>query len=129
MPQPELKKYFRTKKRLNETKAKEIDEECSSKLREENFSVQSLLPKIKVEAVCTTDDPADCLDYHHQLSKSGSELKMYPSFRPDKSYALDDPSAYNDYLDRLSATSRTPINSFDDLIDSLRSRIKFFNEL
>ncbi len=125
----ELKNYFGIKKLLNETTAKEIYEECSLQMQDENFRVRPLLTKMKVEVVCTTDDPADGLEYHQHLSKSSSELKIYPSFRPDKSYASDDTLVYNDYLDRLSAISKTPINSFEDLIDSLHSRIKSFNEL
>ena len=125
----ELRNYFGAQELLNETTAKRIYEECSSQLREESFRVRPLLKKMQVEVVCTTDDPADDLEYHQLLSKSTSDLKMYPSFRPDRSYASEDPWAYNDYLDRLSATSKTSINSFDDLIDSLHSRIKFFNDL
>ena len=125
----ELKNYFGITKLLNESTAKEIYDECTARLQQEDFRVQSLLTKMNVEVVCTTDDPTDNLEYHLQFAKQSIGFKMYPSFRPDKCYTSDDPVAYNNYLDLLAEVSKTSINSFDDLIDALKKRMKFFNEL
>ncbi|HEV8512365.1 MAG TPA: glucuronate isomerase [Cyclobacteriaceae bacterium] len=124
----ELKNYFGITKLLNETTAKEIYEECTSKLQQEDFRVQSLLSKMKVQVVCTTDDPTDNLEYHQKFAKQNGPFKMYPSFRPDKCYSLDDLVAYNKYIDLLAEASSTHIHSFDDLIEALKKRIKFFDE-
>src|SRR5690348_7274046 len=125
----ELKNYFGITKLLNESTAKEIYDECSAKLQQEDFRVQALLTKMNVQIVCTTDDPTDSLEYHIQFAKQNSGFKMYPSFRPDKSYTTDDPGAYNNYLDLLANVSATAIHSFDDLISALKKRMKLFNEL
>jgi glucuronate isomerase len=125
----ELKNYFGVDKLLNKETAKEVYEHCSSLLQQEDFSVQSLLKKMDVEVVCTTDDPADSLEYHQQFGGQQGSLKMYPSFRPDKSYTVNDARQYNDYIDRLGHTANTTIYSFDDLIDALRKRMNFFMQL
>jgi glucuronate isomerase len=125
----ELKKYFGIQKLLNENSSEEIYEKCSSQLAQHDFSVQSLLKRMNVEVVCTTDDPTDTLEYHRAFSNNSSGIRMFPSFRPDKCYALADPAAYNQYIDQLSAISKTPVQSFDQLLSALAARIQFFNDL
>lgn len=125
----ELKRYFGIEKLLDEPTAKEIYNHCNELLNQDDFRVQSLLSKMKVEVVCTTDDPVDNLEYHQDFASQGASFKMFPSFRPDKSYATHDPEAYNNYLDRLSDKSGITINTFDNLIEALRKRILFFDQL
>ncbi|NOT76357.1 MAG: glucuronate isomerase [Cyclobacteriaceae bacterium] len=125
----ELKSYFGITKILDESSARDIYDQSSAMLQQEDFRVQGLLAKMNVQVVCTTDDPIDSLEYHQQFAKQGTALKMYPSFRPDKAYATENPVAYNEYLEKLAGASNTSINSFDDLISALVNRIKFFNSL
>jgi glucuronate isomerase len=122
----ELKNYFGVRKLLNEQNAREIYDECSTMLHQDDFSVLSLLSKMNVEVVCTTDDPVDSLAHHQQFAKAASGLRMFPTFRPDKAYATEDAVAYNAYLGKLSEVSGTSIRNFDDLILALKKRIDFF---
>lgn len=124
----ELKNYFGVTKLLDGSTAREIYDECSALLQQEDYRIHGLLEKMNVEVVCTTDDPIDNLEYHAQHAKSGSKLKMFPSFRPDKAYAVDDPAVYNQYLEKLGIAAKRTISNFDDLILALSERIKFFNE-
>ncbi len=50
--------------------AKEIYEYCNQKLQTPEYRVHGLLKKMKVEVICTTDDPADSLEYHQQIESS-----------------------------------------------------------
>jgi glucuronate isomerase len=125
----ELKNYFGIDQLLNENSAREIFEKCNSQLQQEDFRTQSLLAKMKVEVVCTTDDPADSLEYHQQFAKQTVSLKMFPSFRPDKSLIANDISEYNKYLDLLAQVSKKSIHSLDDLLQVLKDRMLFFNQL
>jgi glucuronate isomerase len=125
----ELKRYFGINKLLNESTSREIYEQVASSLQEQNFRTQSLLTKMKVEVICTTDDPADDLSYHQQFAGQQSTLKMFPTFRPDKAYATESPANYNSYLEVLSTTSKVRIDSLDDLLQALENRIDFFDLL
>lgn len=125
----ELKNYFGVTGVLDETTAKEIYDECSASLQHDDFSVQSLLKKMNVEVVCTTDDPIDSLQYHMQFNKQKSPMRMFPTFRPDKAFAVETPKVYNDYLEKLGAAAGTSIHSFDDLLSALKNRIEFFDSL
>lgn len=125
----ELKRYFDVHALLDGNSASEIYDHCTNLLQQEDFHVQSLLKKMKVEVVCTTDDPIDSLEYHTQFASQVTAFKMYPTFRPDKAYATGDPQAYNSYLEKLSHRASVAINTFDDLITALLNRMDFFQSL
>jgi glucuronate isomerase len=122
----ELKAAFGVDKLLNPETAREIYDICTAKLRTPEFSARGLMRKFLVEAVCTTDDPADNLEYHIALKNGGFETKVLPTWRPDKAMAVENPKEYRAYLDKLSEASGVAINQFGDLLDALRKRHDFF---
>jgi glucuronate isomerase len=125
----ELKNYFGVRRLLDESSARSIFDESSAFLRQDDFRVRPLLTKMNVSVLCTTDDPADDLGYHQLFAKENAGFKMFPTFRPDKSYQVDDAQVYNQYLDKLSHAAGIAINQFDDLIAALKKRIDFFASL
>lgn len=124
----ELKTAFGITKLLKPETAKEIYDECTSKLRTPEFSARNLMKRYKVEVVCTTDDPIDSLEYHLALKKEGFEIKVLPTWRPDKAMAVENPKTYRAYIEKLSEVSSVSISDFSDLISALRKRHDFFAE-
>ncbi|WP_017256809.1 glucuronate isomerase [Pedobacter arcticus] len=122
----ELKKPFGVKKFLNEKSAKEIYEHGNQLLAQKDFSTQGLLKQFNVKMVGTTDDPTDSLEHHKALIDQGFEIKVKPSFRPDKSFAVADAVTYRAYIKKLSAVSGIQITDVESLIAALRNRIEFF---
>jgi len=125
----ELKTCFGIDKVLNPDTAKEIFDECNAKLQLPEYSAKNLMRRYKVEVVCTTDDPIDSLEYHKQIKESGFEIKVLPTWRPDKAMAVESASAFKTYIDTLSSVSGIKINSFKEIIDALLVRHKYFEEL
>jgi len=123
----ELKRYFGIDTILNEKSAPEIYEAVNLQLQTSEFSVQGLLTKMKVEWVCTTDDPADSLEYHQSLQKQSFPVNVLPTFRPDQSAAIHDPAAYKIYLEKLGRAANISISSRSHLLDALKSRHDFFH--
>ena len=122
----ELKTAFGITELLNPETARAIYDECTAKLRTPEFSARSLMKHYNVEVVCTTDDPADSLEHHLTLKNEGFEIKVLPTWRPDKAMAVENPTNYRSYVEKLSQASGITINKFADLIDALRSRHDFF---
>ncbi|KQS32833.1 glucuronate isomerase [Dyadobacter sp. Leaf189] len=124
----ELLRYFDVDILLNKDTAREIYEECSAKLKQPDFSVKSLLNKMNVKVICTTDDPTDSLEYHKLIEKSGFNIKVLPTFRPDKAMLLiDSPEDFNAYLEKLAASSgKSSISDYNDLLAALQNRHDFF---
>jgi glucuronate isomerase len=125
----ELKNYFGIDGLLDGTTAQEIYNRCNGMLQQKDFKVQNLLRKMRAEVVCTTDDPIDSLEYHKQLAGKNTGFKMYPTFRPDKVYAVGDNTTWLQYLEKLESVSGTSIKTFPDLVQALQSRVDYFQSL
>lgn len=126
--QLELARYFGITELLSPATAKGIYEKASSLLQTNEFTIRSLLRKMKVELVCTTDDPADTLE-HHKALKDSFGIRVLPTFRPDNSIKTEDPEKFKAYLEKLGEASGFEINTFSKLIEALDSRHRFFHEM
>lgn len=124
----ELLRYFDIDILLNKHTAREIYEECSAKLRQPEYSVKSLLTRMNVKVICTTDDPTDSLNYHSAISESGFDIRVLPTFRPDKAMLLiDSPEDFKQYLAKLAQAAGTgEITSYEALLAALQNRHDFF---
>ncbi|MDD3489928.1 MAG: glucuronate isomerase [Paludibacter sp.] len=122
----ELKTAFGIEKLLSPKTAREIFDECNEKLASPEYSARNLMRKYKVETVCTTDDPVDTLEHHIKTRNDSFEIKMLPTWRPDKAMAVESASAFRSYVEQLAAVSDTKISAFDDMILALRKRQDFF---
>jgi glucuronate isomerase len=125
----ELKTAFGVEKLLSPKTAREIYDECTAKLQTPEYSARNLMRKYKVETVCTTDDPIDSLEHHIKTKKDGFEIKMLPTWRPDKAMAVESPAGFRAYVEQLSKVSGVTILAFDDMILALRKRQDFFAEM
>lgn len=124
----ELRRPFGIRKLLDPSTAGEIYDQCNEMLSTPEFSARNIMRTMNVELVCTTDDPADSLEHHIKIREDGFEIRVLPTFRPDKAMAADDVSEYNGYLDRLEAASDISITRFDDLVAALKKRHDFFHD-
>lgn len=126
----ELKTAFGIDKILNPQTAREIYDECNDKLlNDPNYTARGFMRRYHVETVCTTDDPVDSLEYHKQVKDSGFEVKMLPTWRPDKAMAVEIPADFRAYVERLSEVSGVAISKFQDMIDALQKRHDFFESM
>ena len=123
----ELKRYFGINELLDQNNATEIYNNCSEQLSKSSHSTRGLLKQMKVEVVCTTDDPIDSLIFHDK-NKTNEDVKLLPAFRPDKAYAANNSDTYNQYLDALEEVTNIQIRSFADLKNALENRITYFHE-
>lgn len=125
----ELQRYFGVTDILNPNSAKAIYNQCSELVNSPAFSVRSLLRKMNVETVCTTDDPTDSLEYHQQIAAEGVDIQVIPTFRPDKAMAVENTEVFNSYVAKLEAAANKSISTFDDFMGALQNRHDFFAEM
>ena len=125
----ELRRYFGYEGVLNGDTAQEVWELCNQKLQEPAMSARSLIANSGVTLVCTTDDPADSLEWHQQLAQDSSfPVKVLPAWRPDAAMGLERPE-YLDYLQRLGQAAGVEIRTYADLKEALLSRMAFFDKM
>jgi len=123
----ELARYFGINELLSPATAENIYSKASSLLTSGEYNVKSLIRRMNVEVICTTDDPADNLVYHQNLKKSFS-TRVLPTFRPDNILKTSDPDGFKSYVNILEKASRCEIRNFETLITAIESRHSYFHE-
>lgn len=120
----ELARYFNINILLQPSTSTEIFEETNRQLK--NLHPKQLLENMKVEMICTTDDPIDDLSNHKKIAHSGEGPQVFPGFRPDRIFGIAQDN-YLDYLGSLSTTAENDITDLDSLLEVLRSRVAYFH--
>ncbi|MCR5416026.1 MAG: glucuronate isomerase [Pseudobutyrivibrio sp.] len=123
----ELQRYFGIDTPLNPDTAQEIWDKCNALLQTKEYSVRNLLRMQKVSVLCTTDDPIDSLEWHRKLREDNFEIKVLPSYRPEKAIAIEK-DTFVDYIYRLNQVSEKKIMDVKTLIDILCDRLDYFIE-
>jgi glucuronate isomerase len=124
----ELARYFNITELLSPATATLIYQKASELLQTKDFSTRSIIRRMKVEVVCTTDDPTDNLEHHLKL-KNSFEIKVLPTFRPDNVIKTEDPEKFRSYIHKLEQVSGIEIRNFDTLLEALDKRHLFFHEM
>ena len=115
----ELKRFFGIDEILSEKTCKSIWDRVNECLQKDEFTPQELIKRSNVKVVCTTDDPADTLEYHQALK--GFSTKILPTFRPDKAVEIGK-ETFLPYIESVG------IKSYPALLKWLSARIDFFHE-
>jgi glucuronate isomerase len=125
----ELRPFGVTDRLLSADTAPAIWEECNARLAEPDFTARGLLRRMQVEVLCTTDDPADSLEFHAAMAADPApRLSVRPAFRPDRALAVEDPAAFTAYMTRLGRAANVEIRDWRSLLEALRSRHEHFHQ-
>lgn len=126
----ELKKPFGITDRLlcPET-AESIWNHCNYLLSQKEFSARGLLRQWNVVVLCTTDDPADSLEYHRRLSQEKNlNIRILPGFRPDRALAVEQPEKFNLWLEQLAGSAEMEVKDWTTYLMALKKRIDAFHQ-
>ncbi|MBT2290457.1 glucuronate isomerase [Paenibacillus albidus] len=123
----ELQRFFGVHDLLNEANAPKIWNEVNRQLQEQGFGARDLIVKSKVTTVCTTDDPADDLEYHKQIKALPDfNCNVVPGFRPDKALEINR-ATFKPWVAQLSAAAGTAIKDYNGFLEALESRVRYFH--
>lgn len=125
----ELKRFFGYEGVLNGDTAQEVWDLAEAKLADPSMSCRNLVRQSNVRLICTTDDPADSLEWHKKLAADDSfEVTVVPAMRPDGALSIEKPG-FGAYVDRLAAAAGQEISSFADFKRALSARFDFFAQM
>ena len=125
----ELKNYFGITTLLDSNSSKVIYNEATTLLQKPEYSVRNILRKMNVKVVGTTDDPTDDLQFHKKIKDDNFEIKVLPSFRPDKATEIEKGPAFVDWIKKLEQSVGFSITDYSKLIKALNDRHDFFHEM
>jgi len=106
---------------------KAIWDRANAKLARYDMRPQSLIRRMNVESMCSTDDPIDSLEHHRALDGSPLAGVVRPTFRPDKTMNIfkDD---WRDYISKVEERVGERFTHIGDLIGALQKLHDFFAE-
>ncbi len=122
----ELQRYFDIDDLLMTNTSRQIYDKATDLLQTPGYTVRSLLQKMKVEVVCTTDDPAENLPYHDRILGENLDIIVLPAFRPDRCLHIDQGATFINYLEKLGNVSGRSIRNLTDLFGVLEERMQYF---
>lgn len=122
----ELQRYFDIDDLLMTNTSRQIYDKATDLLQTPEYTVRSLLQKMKVEVVCTTDDPAENLPYHDLILSENLDITVLPAFRPDRCLHIDQGATFISYLEKLGNVSGRGIRNLTDLFGVLEERMQYF---
>ncbi len=126
----ELKRYFDIDEQLNEDTAPKIWEKTNEMLQLPEFSPRSLLGKMNVHVICSTDDAVDTLEEHRKLAgEDFNDFVMFPTFRPDNAMKIEDPASFVKYVKKLESVSGISITGFSTFLEALKQRHDHFDKM
>lgn len=126
----ELQRFFGFEKPLSAKTADEAWEICNKKLANGKMGAKDMITSSNVKVICTTDDPADNLQYHKEIAADKNfAAKVYPAFRPDKAVNIEK-AGFSQYItEKLEKTYGSKIENLDELCNAFVSRLDFFESL
>ncbi len=127
----ELRRPFGVEDLLSPATARGVFDRCNERLKEDGFTALGLLRSFRVAVVCTTDDPVDDLRHHARLAeRRDPDARVYPTWRPDRIFAVEDPGAFNAYVAKLEqASGMTVSGRFPSLLEALKARHDAFDAM
>jgi glucuronate isomerase len=122
----ELRRHFGIETLLEEATAEGIWEEAGRQLAHGDLSTRGILARMNVEAVATTDDPADGLEAHEAIHRAVAAgeftVRVVPTFRPDAAMRVHDPRRLGPWVARLSERAGVAADTFPGLVAALEIR-------
>ena len=108
------------------------DEDLSANEKIQNdpkFCPRGMMEHYNVKIVCTTDDPADSLEWHKVVKDDPTaKTRMLPTWRPDAGMNID-AATWKAYIEKLASVAEMPITCFAELVAALQKRHDFFETM
>ncbi len=124
----ELKRYFDVSTILNPDTADLIYHQTNELINTPENRVRSILQKMNVEVVCTTDDPTDDLTHHKKIGDDEFDVTVLPAFRPDKALMVEKGKSFRKYIKSLGKAAGIKINDLSTLLAAFEQRMDYFHE-
>ncbi len=124
----DLKRRFGIERPVSKKTADYIWEKTKEKLKEEEMKPVKLLKKMNVEIMCTTDEPESLLKYHKKARKDIKDIKILPTWRPDKYMKIESKEWKNNVIE-LGRVYNQNISNFNDLLEVFQKSHDFFEKM
>jgi glucuronate isomerase len=123
----DLRRRFGINELISKQTAEDIWDKTSALLEDETMSPQNLLKYMRVELICTTDEPTSDLKLHEKIKNELDKPLILPTWRPDKVMHIEN-KIWKDFLEELGNKTGEDISKLEGLISALEKRHTYFHE-
>ncbi|MGP3778285.1 glucuronate isomerase [Halanaerobium saccharolyticum] len=124
----DLKRRFGIEKLISKETAAEIWDQSKEILKQEKMKPQQLLKEMKVEIMCTSDDPRSELEYHKRAAEELDQIKILPTWRPDPAFKVAQNVNWNNFVDDITEMYSEESNTLDGFLAALKGSHDYFAE-
>ncbi len=124
----DLKRHFDIHEPVCSENAAQVWEATQDRLKRPDMRPQTLLKDMKVEIMCTTDEPASLLGEHRQAARELEGIRILPTWRPDGVMNIHKAGWKNAVLE-LGETSGADISTLDGLLEALHISHRRFEQV
>ncbi|HKJ68353.1 MAG TPA: glucuronate isomerase [bacterium] len=124
----DLRRRFGIQDPISSETADTIWEQTRDQLNKPERRPQSVLKDMKVEIMCTTDNPTVQLPYHEQARTEVKNTKIFPTWRPDKLMNVDKDS-WRETVENLGEDTNTGVSTLSGVLAALQKTHDYFEEI
>ena len=123
----DLKRRFGIPELISKQTADGIWEKTHALLQDESMTPQNLLKYMRIELMCSTDDPISDLKYHKQAKEELDKPLILPTWRPDKVMNIEN-NIWKGFLEELGKKTGEDTSQLKGLLSALEKRHDYFAE-
>lgn len=124
----ELQRYFDIDEPFGPDTAKAIWDMCNAKLAQPDCNAVGLLTQMDVRTLCTTDQPADTLEWHRKIASDDTiPFAVLPSYRPDGLLHIESPD-WTGHIRGMEERFDIKIDDFEELKHAITLSIAHFKK-
>lgn len=123
----DLRRRFGIQELISKQTADDIWDKTAALLEDDSMTPQNLIKYMRIELICTTDDPTSDLKLHEKAKKELEKPIILPTWRPDKVMNIEN-IMWKEFLEELGKKTREDTSQLKGLIAALEKRHKYFAE-
>lgn len=123
----DLRRRFGIQELISKQTADGIWQKTSALLEDESMTPQNLLKYMRIELMCTTDDPSSDLKHHEKAKEEIEKPVILPTWRPDKVMNIEN-KGWKDYIQKLGEKAGEDTSRLKGLLSALEKRHEYFSE-
>jgi len=123
----DLRRRFGIQELISKQTSDAIWEKTSALLEDESMTPQNLLKYMRIELMCTTDDPTSDLKYHEKAKEELDKPVILPTWRPDKVMNIENKD-WKGYTQELGKKAGEDTSHLEGLLAALKKRHDYFSE-
>jgi len=123
----DLRRRFGINELISKQTAEDIWDKTSALLEDDSMCPQNLLKYMRIEFMCTSDEPISDLKLHKKIKEELDKPLILPTWRPDKVMHIEN-KIWKSFLEEMGNKTEDDTSKLEGLLSALEKRHTYFHE-